>query len=703
MIRLHEEVASLVAPSRSSASRSTRRPAESEARAEIARVAAETGLPTRRSVPLRAERLMDGIREQLETPAVGLSCAAGIATRSSSFRSATLPDRPRGGRPRGDDGDRLADATPTGRAASARHSRSPTTAKRAAPSRRSCPLLLEAAQAALGTRRDRLDRAQAWLVDAATAMDARIGHNGAAKAGLDIALHDRVATAAGHPALAAARHVRGHPADRLLDRHRHARRRSPSAPRRAAHFPALKIKVGGPADLETLEAVRAVYAGPIRVDANTGWQPEDGARLIPELVRLGVELIEQPFPAHQLPSCAGSRSTRTLPIVADESAVTIDDLEHLVGVVAGINVKLTKCGGVGPAQADARRARELGFKVMLGCMEETSVGIAAAGARSRPGRLDRPRRQPAARRTSRSRARARRRLPLAARTTPGLGVRRAGRRRPDDHSGGLPLAANGRGHAGRAGWAPRPCGQGRGQVRGWPPFRRRTGDIMLPSSRAREASRGGRGRMTDTVAAPTRGGVHRFQGHRRPGIAMPSDRMRERVSTERTGRRTAMPNAAPTRGGPARPSRGAPGGRRLHPVLLPAPPDRLAGAVRRDVRRRRPGRVPGHGLRPAGGPRRGFSLGDMPGWRALAQRVVSRRAVARRVAITVGGPRDRRRRAAATSVMRDGPASPRCSLAGSRPRMLRRARPKPGCCAGRSQARMLRRASSVSIWRSAST
>ena len=109
--------------------------------------------------------------------------------------------------------------------------------------------------------------------------------------------------------------------------------------RRAAHFPALKIKVGGPADIETLEAVRAVYAGPIRVDANTGWEPEQGAALVPELVRLGVELIEQPFPAHELGRLRWLQERSPLPIVADESAVTIDDLEGLVGVVAGVNVK----------------------------------------------------------------------------------------------------------------------------------------------------------------------------------------------------------------------------------------------------------------------------------------------------------------------------------------------------------------------------
>jgi L-alanine-DL-glutamate epimerase-like enolase superfamily enzyme len=149
---------------------------------------------------------------------------------------------------------------------------------------------------------------------------------------------------------------------------------------RASRFPALKIKVGGEADVQTLEAVRAVYSGPIRVDANTGWLPEQGARLIPELRRLGVELIEQPFPAHQIAQLRWLQERSSLPIVTDESSVTIDDLEGLVGVVAGVNVKLTKCGGVGPALRMLTRARELGFKTMLGCMEETSVGIAAGAA-----------------------------------------------------------------------------------------------------------------------------------------------------------------------------------------------------------------------------------------------------------------------------------------------------------------------------------
>ena len=138
--------------------------------------------------------------------------------------------------------------------------------------------------------------------------------------------------------------------------------------------------MGGPSDIETLEAVRAVFAGPIRVDANTGWTPEVALALLPDLERLGVELIEQPFPARRLDQLRALQERSSLPIVADESAVTIEDLDALVGVVAGVNVKLAKCGGLGPARRMLERARELGFRTFLGCMEETSIGIAASAA-----------------------------------------------------------------------------------------------------------------------------------------------------------------------------------------------------------------------------------------------------------------------------------------------------------------------------------
>ena len=219
----------------------------------------------------------------------------------------------------------------------------------------------------------------AGLIAAAAAMDTRIAHHGAAKCALDIALHDLAGKVLGTPVHA----LLGLPAEIPptdftlgIDEPAVVAERAT----RAVRFPALKIKLGGPADLETLAAVRAVYAGPLRVDANTAWTLEGGKRLLPELVRHGVELIEQPFPARRLDDLAALQAASSLPIVADESAVTIDDLDALVGVVDGVNVKLAKCGGVGPAARMLARARELGFRTFLGCMEETTVGIAASAA-----------------------------------------------------------------------------------------------------------------------------------------------------------------------------------------------------------------------------------------------------------------------------------------------------------------------------------
>ncbi|HSH21191.1 MAG TPA: dipeptide epimerase [Candidatus Caenarcaniphilales bacterium] len=240
------------------------------------------------------------------------------------------------------------------------------------------PLLVDSL-AELGAPPAERAPALAWLERASALMDASLGHNGGAKCALDMALHDICGQRLGLP-LHALLGMDGAvpPTDFSLglDAPDVVAERA----RRAAHFPALKIKVGGADDVRTLEAVRGVYDGPLRVDANTGWRLDEGLELLPELERLGVELIEQPFRADEIGELRRLQEATRLPIVADESAVVITDLDRLAGVVAGVNVKLAKCGGVGPALRMIRRARELGFRVMLGCMEETSLGIRAAVA-----------------------------------------------------------------------------------------------------------------------------------------------------------------------------------------------------------------------------------------------------------------------------------------------------------------------------------
>jgi L-alanine-DL-glutamate epimerase-like enolase superfamily enzyme len=233
------------------------------------------------------------------------------------------------------------------------------------------PLLLDAV--------GEIEPTDAGLGAADIAMEAAIRGHGAARCAVDIALHDLLGKLTGLPVHA----LLGLPADLPptdftigIDEPGVVAERAA----RAADFPVLKIKLGGPHDLATLWAVRSVFDGPIRVDANTGWTRGDAGTLLPELVALGVELIEQPFPARAYRDLAWLQERSSVPIVADESCVLPEDLDALVGVVAGVNVKLAKCGGIGPAKRMLERARELGFRTFLGCMEETSVGIAGSAA-----------------------------------------------------------------------------------------------------------------------------------------------------------------------------------------------------------------------------------------------------------------------------------------------------------------------------------
>jgi L-Ala-D/L-Glu epimerase len=239
------------------------------------------------------------------------------------------------------------------------------------------PRLLASLESIEGDLRGGPDDVRAALEDAEGLMAASVAHHGALKCALDIALHDLAGKRLGVP-VREILDVGGEvpPTDFTLgiDEPAIVAERA----RRAGDFPALKIKVGGPSDLATLEAVRSVFGGPIRVDANTSWTPDEAVALLPELERLGVELIEQPFPARRYDQLRWLQERSSLPIVADESAVTIEDLDALVGVTAGVNVKLAKCGGIGPARRMLARARELGFRTFLGCMEETSICIAAS-------------------------------------------------------------------------------------------------------------------------------------------------------------------------------------------------------------------------------------------------------------------------------------------------------------------------------------
>ena len=148
--------------------------------------------------------------------------------------------------------------------------------------------------------------------------------------------------------------------------------------RALAHAPVLKIKLGTGKEIETIEAVRTVYRGAIRLDANEGWDAEQTVRLLRELHRYEIELCEQPIPSGHPEQLRFIRERVKVPLVADEDSVVAADLPALIGCVDGVNLKLAKAGGIRAGLAFIHTARSLGFKIMLGCMLETEVLCSAA-------------------------------------------------------------------------------------------------------------------------------------------------------------------------------------------------------------------------------------------------------------------------------------------------------------------------------------
>jgi L-Ala-D/L-Glu epimerase len=200
----------------------------------------------------------------------------------------------------------------------------------------------------------------------------------AAKAALDAALHDWVGKRLGVPVWRLLGLARGAPPTSFtiaIASLEETRERT----RRASGFRALKLKVGAPEDLERVRAVRELTDVPLRVDANEGWTLETAWELVPELVELGVELIEQPFGAGDDESLAALAGMRPRPpIVLDESCHDLRDVAAAARHADGINVKLAKAGGLREALRMIHAARALDLRVMLGCMVESQLGVAPA-------------------------------------------------------------------------------------------------------------------------------------------------------------------------------------------------------------------------------------------------------------------------------------------------------------------------------------
>lgn len=142
-------------------------------------------------------------------------------------------------------------------------------------------------------------------------------------------------------------------------------------------WPIYKIKLGTPDDIAIVKALRQHTDAVLRADVNAAWTIDEALEKIPQLKALGLEFIEQPLAKDDWEGMKVLFEKSSLPLVADESCVLESDVEKCHNHFHGINIKLTKCGGITPALRMIKKARALNMKVMVGCMNESTIGSAA--------------------------------------------------------------------------------------------------------------------------------------------------------------------------------------------------------------------------------------------------------------------------------------------------------------------------------------
>jgi L-alanine-DL-glutamate epimerase-like enolase superfamily enzyme len=150
--------------------------------------------------------------------------------------------------------------------------------------------------------------------------------------------------------------------------------------------PVLKMKVGFDGDVDAVAAVRAVYDGRLRIDANEGWEPDEAMARLGALGRYGIELCEQPIARGRHSELAEVRASTAIPVFADEDVCTAADVARLHGVVDGVNLKLRKTGGIREALRAVATARALDMGVMLGC--DLTSGVSATAEASLAALVD---------------------------------------------------------------------------------------------------------------------------------------------------------------------------------------------------------------------------------------------------------------------------------------------------------------------------
>ena len=226
-----------------------------------------------------------------------------------------------------------------------------------------------------------VEQCDAWAIeDVEAEMNRAIRFNGSVKSAISAALHDLAGKRLGVPVYK----LWGlNPANAPLSSFTIAIAANDDELRQrveqASAYPVLKVKLGTDHDEQIIRSVRAAAPTKVlRVDANAAWTAKRALRMVDVLVECGVEYVEQPLPAHDIDGLRFVRERSVLPVIADESCVVAGDIPRLVGAVDGINIKLSKCGGLREALKMIATARSHGMLVMAGCMIETSLGITAA-------------------------------------------------------------------------------------------------------------------------------------------------------------------------------------------------------------------------------------------------------------------------------------------------------------------------------------
>lgn len=218
------------------------------------------------------------------------------------------------------------------------------------------------------------------LEDILSYVDGLSEGDSAAKAAIDIALHDLVGKLLGQPCW----RLLGLDPEKTpsttytigIDEPDVVREKTLEA---AGRFNILKVKVGLDSDKQMIQTIRSVTSVPLAVDANQGWK--DRSKALDEIFWLherGVVMVEQPLPVSRLDDTAWLTERSPVPVFADESIQRLRDIEPIKGAFSGINIKLMKCTGMREALKMIHAARALGMKTMLGCMTETSCAVTAA-------------------------------------------------------------------------------------------------------------------------------------------------------------------------------------------------------------------------------------------------------------------------------------------------------------------------------------